>query len=124
MKVTHRGRVRAFRSMLAHACRGPVMIASLKPIGAFDVWAYDGKAYLFPSKGGLIVTDWFAWCRHARRHGIQTSQISRQPKQLCDYCEAAPATGYVAAYDAAVCEPCYEDHHGPVYGRTSRHDES
>ena len=47
------------------------MIASLKPIGAFDVWALDGKAYIFPSRGGLIVTCWFAWCRHARRHGIR-----------------------------------------------------
>lgn len=71
MKTRDRGRVRAFRSMVAAACKGPVMIASLKPIGAFDVWALDGKAYIFPSRGGLIVTCWFAWCRHARRHGIR-----------------------------------------------------
>lgn len=31
----------------------------------------------------------------------------------CEYCESAPATGYVRAYDAHVCEPCYDDHHGP-----------
>lgn len=31
---------------------------------------------------------------------------------VCDYCEAAPATGYVRAYDAHVCQPCYDDHHG------------
>jgi len=36
------------------------------------------------------------------------------PTRLCDYCEEAPATGYVSAYKAHVCEPCYEDHHGPV----------
>ena len=35
-------------------------------------------------------------------------------KKTCDYCEEAEAEGYVSAYDAWVCEDCYEDHHGPV----------
>lgn len=30
----------------------------------------------------------------------------------CEYCETAPATGYVRAYDAHVCRACYDDHHG------------
>jgi hypothetical protein len=33
----------------------------------------------------------------------------------CDYCEERPAEGYVRAYDAYVCEECYEDHHGPAF---------
>lgn len=35
------------------------------------------------------------------------------PKR-CDYCEETAAEGYVQAYDAYVCLPCYEDHHGPI----------
>lgn len=35
-------------------------------------------------------------------------------KRVCDYCEEAPATGFVAAYQASVCRSCYEDHHGPI----------
>jgi hypothetical protein len=31
--------------------------------------------------------------------------------KLCDYCELVPAEGYVKAYEAHVCEQCYEDHH-------------
>ena len=31
---------------------------------------------------------------------------------VCCYCESAPATGYVPAYRARVCEDCYGEHHG------------
>jgi hypothetical protein len=30
----------------------------------------------------------------------------------CDYCGARQAEGVVLQYEAAVCEECYEDHHG------------
>lgn len=36
----------------------------------------------------------------------------RDAELLCDYCECRTATGYVKAYDAHVCRPCYDDHHG------------
>lgn len=30
---------------------------------------------------------------------------------FCAYCEEEPATGYVRAYNARICRPCYDDHH-------------
>lgn len=36
----------------------------------------------------------------------------KNPEGLCEYCLVAPAEGYVQAYDAHVCEECYEDNHG------------
>lgn len=33
-------------------------------------------------------------------------------RRVCEYCDSAPATGYVAAYRAHVCQPCYENYHG------------
>jgi len=31
--------------------------------------------------------------------------------KICDYCGENPADGYVAAYDAHVCEECYDNYH-------------
>lgn len=31
---------------------------------------------------------------------------------ICQYCENAPAEGFVPAYEAYICEDCYEEHHG------------
>ena len=40
--------------------------------------------------------------------------MPEQPDKLCEYCELKEAKGYVKAYDAHVCEECYEDEHGPI----------
>ena len=38
--------------------------------------------------------------------------LALRTRYACGYCGLAPATGYVRAYRARVCEPCYQDHHG------------
>jgi hypothetical protein len=35
-----------------------------------EVWALDGKAVVFPATGGVLVVDWFAFMRYARRHDL------------------------------------------------------
>lgn len=68
MKVRDRGRIKRFRNMLRVAVKHPCLITSLPMVGSSEVWAYDGRAYVFPGCGGLLVLDWFAFMRHVRRH--------------------------------------------------------
>lgn len=59
---------------------------------------------------------WKKLCyRELAEQVVESAPADVQPLtivQWCDYCESAPATGYVRAYDAHVCRPCYDDHHG------------
>lgn len=51
-------------------------------------------------------------CTEAECTALDARFETRPAPRLCDYCESAPATGYVAAYKAHVCRPCYADNHG------------
>lgn len=44
----------------------------------------------------------------------QKGRIVRADVKMCDYCGEVPAEGFVAAYNACVCEACYDDHHGSL----------
>lgn len=43
---------------------------------------------------------------------IDMTKEELRAKGLCEYCWVEKSEGYVKAYDAHVCEDCYEDHHG------------
>jgi hypothetical protein len=53
-------------------CHGQYVGAvNLPVVGYTHLRASDGRAILLPRSGGVIVRDWFAFCRWARRKGVR-----------------------------------------------------
>lgn len=62
--MNDRSRDRRERFRRSSVCVGCVL---LPIVGLADVRVRDGKAILLPGSGGVIVRDWFAFCRWVRR---------------------------------------------------------
>jgi hypothetical protein len=54
--------------MLRAAVKHPSIVFSFPAVGLCEVWAHDGKGYIFPGRGGLVIVRWELIARHIRKN--------------------------------------------------------
>lgn len=76
MVVKNRETVQRFRSMARARVGAPNFIANFNLTGLVEVWAVDGRAYVFPGSGKLLICDWFSFIRYYQRHNVKEKVVA------------------------------------------------